>query len=116
MLGELQTKWVEALESGKYEQGRECLCSIVTPFDVKQYCCLGVGCDVLKYESDVIHKYEKRMLSFYNEFEISEKFATEIGLWTPDGKPVFLSFEDIDRFREVVKPLGINDHNALNLA
>jgi hypothetical protein len=41
---EFQLKWLEALESGEYEQGKEKL------FDGSGYCCLGVGCDVLGIE------------------------------------------------------------------
>jgi hypothetical protein len=37
---ELKTKWVEALRSGRYKQGRGCLRS------GDNYCCLGVLCDV----------------------------------------------------------------------
>ena len=35
-------KWIEALRSGKYKQGRDRLQS-----DVNSYCCLGVACIVL---------------------------------------------------------------------
>jgi hypothetical protein len=38
---EVKEKWVEALRSGKYEQGTGYLCRD------GQYCCLGVLCDVL---------------------------------------------------------------------
>lgn len=34
--------WVEALRSGKYEQGREYLCADGL------YCCLGVACEVMR--------------------------------------------------------------------
>lgn len=37
-LGPNQLKWIEALESGRYEQGRSCLCKS------EKYCCLGVAC------------------------------------------------------------------------
>lgn len=39
-LGEHQSKWVEALESGRYKQGRF---SLRTD---NKYCALGVACDV----------------------------------------------------------------------
>lgn len=39
-LGPMQTAWVQALESGKYQQGEGRLCK-----DDK-YCCLGVACEV----------------------------------------------------------------------
>jgi len=38
-------KWVKALESGKYKQGKGQL--VQTVFEEKEYCCLGVLCDVL---------------------------------------------------------------------
>jgi hypothetical protein len=37
---ELRRRWVEALESGHYQQGKGLLCS------GDKYCCLGVACDV----------------------------------------------------------------------
>lgn len=37
---EWKKKWVEALRSGKYKQGKEALC-----FGDK-YCCLGVLCEI----------------------------------------------------------------------
>lgn len=37
MLNENAKKWVEALRSGEFEQGRGCLCKN------KRYCCLAVG-------------------------------------------------------------------------
>lgn len=42
MKPELKQKWVEALRSGKYEQGE---CALRTSDD--KFCCLGVLCDVV---------------------------------------------------------------------
>ena len=39
---ELKTKWLEALRSGKYKQGRMALRTIQDEF-----CCLGVLCDIV---------------------------------------------------------------------
>lgn len=47
----IMKKWVKALRSGDYKQGRETLCS-----DGK-YCCLGVLCDLASKE-DICHKTE----------------------------------------------------------
>lgn len=44
MDAQLKQKWVEALRSGKYEQGRGQL------FDDGKYCCLGVFCQVAGLE------------------------------------------------------------------
>jgi len=38
---EIKTKWLEALRSGKYEQGAGHLCKN------DKYCCLGVLCDII---------------------------------------------------------------------
>lgn len=43
MKAELKAKWVEALRSGKYEQGH----SALRNHDNK-FCCLGVLCDVVR--------------------------------------------------------------------
>lgn len=39
------TEWAEALESGEYVQGRATL-TYVSPDGLKQYCCLGVLCEL----------------------------------------------------------------------
>lgn len=39
---EIKTKWVEALRSGKYKQGKKSLRSR----EGDKYCCLGVLCDL----------------------------------------------------------------------
>lgn len=47
-LGPLQEKWLQALESGEYEQAKGHLMDIVTsPNGKMKACCLGVACDVL---------------------------------------------------------------------
>jgi hypothetical protein len=114
MLGEKQLVWIEALKSGNYEQGKECLCSVND--DSKNYCCLGVGCEILGYESQIVERGGRFVLSFHDEYEISEKFATEIGLWTADGRPVFADFQQADNFKVQVQQLGIKDYSQLSLA
>ena len=44
---EVKQKWIDALRSGKYEQGSERLRSVTG------YCCLGVLCDLYAQEHDV---------------------------------------------------------------
>lgn len=41
---EIKTKWLEALRSDKYEQGRSSLCN---KDGRTTYCCLGVLCDLI---------------------------------------------------------------------
>ena len=47
--GPNQEKWLQALESGKYKQGKNSLCI------AGKYCCLGVACDV--FETPVYERY-----------------------------------------------------------
>ena len=44
-MNELQEKWVEALESGEYKQGKTYLRD-----SEDKYCCLGVACEVMGIE------------------------------------------------------------------
>jgi hypothetical protein len=48
----LVKKWVEALRSGKYQQGRSSLRAKGIPIALAQdkFCCLGVLCDVIDSE------------------------------------------------------------------
>ena len=49
MNADVAKKWVEALRSGNYLQGKGRLCS-VTEDDDKYFCCLGVLCDLYERE------------------------------------------------------------------
>lgn len=46
MIPELKKKWIEALRSGKYIQGREFL------YRHNTYCCLGVLCSIMMIDRD----------------------------------------------------------------
>ena len=48
-MNELQEKWVEALESGEYKQGKTYLRD-----SEDKYCCLGVACEVMGVEKTYI--------------------------------------------------------------
>jgi hypothetical protein len=50
-------KWVEALRSGEYRQGREALCRIDPLDGTESYCCLGVLTDL--YQKDRKKKKKK---------------------------------------------------------
>lgn len=49
-LGPRQRRWLEALRSGKYRQGREVLHNL----DTDTWCCLGVACDLFAEECGVV--------------------------------------------------------------
>jgi hypothetical protein len=63
---EIKTRWVEALRSGRYEQGRKAL-----RFQ-GEYCCLGVLCALEGWptESDTTDPYQpiERLLGDYDVF------------------------------------------------
>ena len=65
-------KWVRALRSGKYKQGRERL------FEGKNYCCLGVAAkEVLKKKPLTAEQWEKRgheRQDFENCYSNDEEF------------------------------------------
>lgn len=48
---EIKAKWLEALRSGRYKQGRTLLRSIDD-----EYCCLGVLCDIVDPDGWINHK------------------------------------------------------------
>lgn len=46
---EVKEKWLTALRSGEYKQGKQRL--VVTNSDNQKYCCLGVLCDLYNKET-----------------------------------------------------------------
>jgi len=46
MNAEPKRLWLEALRSGKYEQGTDALALVAASEDDEQFCCLGVACEV----------------------------------------------------------------------
>lgn len=46
MKPEIKAKWVAALRSGEYRQGRNVLKQAFSSKDTPQFCCLGVLCDL----------------------------------------------------------------------
>lgn len=47
---EIKKRWVEALRSGKYQQGRQFLAEAEEEEGIVKYCCLGVLCEVMGIE------------------------------------------------------------------
>jgi hypothetical protein len=54
----LKTKWVEALRSGKYEQGKRALCH------EGKFCCLGVLADVSGLGKWITRAPDERLFEF----------------------------------------------------
>lgn len=47
---EIKERWIEALESGKYPQGRGALRRTRPNASADEFCCLGVLCDIMEPE------------------------------------------------------------------
>ena len=77
---EIAKKWVEALRSGEYEQGRRALRS-----GDSKYCCLGVLCKIVEKEVD------GRWLPVYNE-------NGDYGFSTPENTWAGMPGSDVDTF------------------
>lgn len=75
MKTEIKTKWVESLRSGNYTQGENKL------FDGKNYCCLGVLCDLYSKEKwDYRHSdIEENDQWYFNDQ--SEMLPEEVMRW-----------------------------------
>ena len=75
---ELRRKWLRALRSGRYKQGRGVLCRIIDD-NRYEYCCLGVLCISLrqpmkKYEyKDNLMKFGKYEVIYCLDDETQEK-------------------------------------------
>lgn len=91
-LGKNQKKWVEALKSGKFKQGRNKLDDLNE--GEHYYCCLGVACVIAEEEGVEVTKVEGRFLGLslasqpevanwldiYNELGNSKKSLLEMSL------------------------------------
>ena len=75
-----QTKWIEALESGNFQQGRAAL--------NKQgaFCCLGIACEIFKDELGLSYR-ETDSLGFYDDCSgfPPERVAEHLGLYNRYG-------------------------------
>lgn len=77
MLNPNAQKWVEALRSGKYEQGKNALCR-----DDK-YCCLGVACEVALQNGVVITK-STRNITAHNQTFVETLFNSSWAYLPPE--------------------------------
>lgn len=74
---EVKRKWVEALRSGKYEQGVFNLKSKIK--SKTQYCCLGVLCDIYLKEHN--KRWSKKFKNFADKksFGIKDNYDGDFG-------------------------------------
>jgi len=100
MNSKVKKKWVKALRSSEYAQGKEFLCSVDPQTDNAKYCCLGVLIETVRGEStwepvsDDLRKTAKRdnFLIFLtpkgksDDGFLSENFFNEVGLSESDAR------------------------------
>jgi len=100
-------KWVKALRSGEYQQGKESLCREEISGDY-EYCCLGVACDILT-EDDWVEHPSKTLWTIgkYEEFDIPDSIDKHG--W---GQTETTSFPSLETLRK----MGLNADYAQELA
>jgi hypothetical protein len=90
----IKQRWLEALRSGKYRQGRQALrtrsATVVFEGSVDQFCCLGVLCDLaVKDGVEMNVSVPYRGLAYYGH--TSNFLPTEVLEWAglDNSNPVF---------------------------
>lgn len=92
MNAEIKQKWIEALRSGKYEQGKYVLRSADN-----KYCCLGVLCDIVapgSWDKEPSRNEFSRVNQFYGHGDglcssstsLSAAVELEVGLGSEDQR------------------------------
>lgn len=81
----IKKKWVEALLSKKYRQGRGALCEYDPTSKRTKYCCLGVlydlvGDEWVRYKSIVDQKTEWGVKGFRKEGFLPRSFLKKVGI------------------------------------
>ena len=99
------TKWLKALRSGKYKQGRGTLCQTDKNGN-ESFCCLGVLCDLYQKEQK---RNKKRGLHVET---ISDESST-FGILVPKPASIY-SYDDCDGTlpNKVIKWAGLREYNS----
>ncbi len=106
---ELKSKWLKALRSGKYMQGRGRLCSLYR--GISTYCCLGVLADVIDpkdWESFLVHNSWKHMTTSLssssdidkNTYNVLKQVSTN-SLKTVENHLIFMNDSQGKTFPEI---------------
>jgi hypothetical protein len=77
----IANKWIKALTSNKYKQGRNVLCHQGANKQYK-YCCLGVLCDLYTKDSDIAKNPKKQLEVEKEKFQlVANKKAVNVLLY-----------------------------------
>ena len=88
MQSDLKQKWIEALRSGKYEQGQMFLNRSNT------YCCLGVLCEISVSDSDIEKRFKDSTICYDDcEYELSYELKKKFDL-TEDQCLILMGMND----------------------
>jgi hypothetical protein len=89
---EIKTRWIEALRSGDYKQGKSILHNIYTD----EFCCLGVLCDIVRDEVPGLEVEQHRASESFDGSEgyPPESVCNYVGIETGGGFRVHLKEED----------------------
>lgn len=78
---EMRQKWLDALRSGEYGQGKGNLCA------EGKFCCLGVACEVLKKELDLrVSHLRSTVVYDDNVATTPERLVDALGLYGDCGE------------------------------
>jgi len=101
-------KWVEALRSGEYEQGKGILCMDDEISGDWKYCCLGVACDIFVEGDWIQHEgWDVWSIDPHKEFVMPD-FIDKHGCWNAETT----SFPSL----ETLKKMGLDVAYAQELA
>lgn len=100
---DLKKKWLTHLKSGMYEKGRNSL------LDNRQYCCLGVLCEVIGFEKKPKF-FNERVFNFFSGME-SDSSYLPIYINGVGNRGVFQGFKiDTDRYADISSLAELNDN------
>lgn len=100
----IMNKWVKALRSGKYKQGREKLCTVNGTTGQESYCCLGVLTDL--YLQDRKRQKKGPNIKFFHTYSKEDMdYDGNFSKWEIDGEDGCLP-------PEVAEWAGFNTANA----
>lgn len=85
-------KWVKALRSGEYSQGRDCLRN-----DENKYCCLGVLCDLVDNSGWTFYPLSLTTTFTFGDGDEREEFPpheimVNLDLYRPEGELALYSY------------------------
>lgn len=120
---EIKTKWVAALRSGEYRQGRNVLKQRHGDKDTPQYCCLGVLCEIaiaegVKVEVGSVegNAHGTEVITYDGAYELP---PDSVWLWAgmSDNNPsVDYSTEDDEEVSNVVAELNDDGYSFEQIA